>query len=189
MFTLTKPSPAAIEAFLLRAKQQSFSYPEVGSTRGQMPSGYTIDHNRIAIGTGKETFRRAAAALRSWEMFNVGWAHLLPPDTPIEVGNTVAVVFNHFGFWSKNACRIVYLIEEERRFGFAYGTLQQHAERGEERFSVEWNADDDSVAYDILAFSRPEQWLARIANPLARMLQKRFVRDSMAVMKRAVGGT
>jgi uncharacterized protein (UPF0548 family) len=186
MFTLTKPSQAAIEAFLLRAKDQSFSYPEIGSTRGQMPSGYTIDHNRIALGTGKETFDRAASAIRSWTMFNVGWARLLPPGTPIEVGNTVTVVFKHFGFWSKNACRIVYVIEEERRFGFAYGTLQQHAECGEERFSVEWNPADDSVAYDILAFSRPRQWQARLANPLARVLQRRFVRDSKAAMKRAV---
>jgi uncharacterized protein (UPF0548 family) len=28
-----------------------------------------------------------------------------------------------------------------RRFGFAYGTLAQHAESGEERFTVEWNRE------------------------------------------------
>jgi uncharacterized protein (UPF0548 family) len=189
IFTLREPSRAAIDAFLLGAKAQSFSYPEVGSTRGKMPSGYTIDHNRIALGAGKDAFDRAVSALRSWTMFNVGWARLLPPGTPIEAGRIVAVAFKHFGFWSKNALRIVYVIEEDRRAGFAYGTLQQHAECGEERFSVEWNPADDSVVYDILAFSRPRQWQARIANPVARMLQKRFVRDSMAAMKLAVASS
>lgn len=186
IFTLSEPSPQAIDRFLLRAKDQSFSYPEIGSTRGRIPAGYTVDQNRITLGSGSETFRRAAAAIRAWEMFKVGWARLHPHNAPIEAGTTVEVVVHHFGLWSRNACRIVYLIEEERRFGFAYGTLEQHAECGEERFSLEWSAKDDSVVYEVLAFSTPGRWQTRIANPLARMLQKRFARDSMAAMKRAV---
>ena len=79
-----------------------------------------------------------------------------------------------------------YVFEEERKYGFAYGTLQDHAEQGEEKFSVEW-AEDNSVWYDILAFSRPRQWQAKVARPLSRRLQKRFARDSMAAMARAVG--
>jgi uncharacterized protein (UPF0548 family) len=186
IFTLREPSQAKVDAFLLRAKDQPFSYPEIGSTRWKIPEGYIVDHNRITLGSGRETFRRAIAAIRAWEMFNIGWARLLPHNTPIEIGTTVAVVVRHFGFWSKSACRTVYVIEQERLFGFAYGTLQQHAERGEERFSVVWNDEDDSVVYDILAFSTPGQWQTRIANPLARMLQRRFARDSMAAMQRAV---
>ena len=42
-----------------------------------------------------------------------------------------------------------------KRFGFAYGTLREHAESGEERFTVEWSRDDDRVWYDILAFFAP----------------------------------
>jgi alpha-ketoglutarate-dependent taurine dioxygenase len=49
-----------------------------------------------------------------------------------------------------------------RRFAFAYGTLAEHAESGEERFQVEWR-EDDSVWYDILAFSRPNQLFSRTA--------------------------
>jgi uncharacterized protein (UPF0548 family) len=72
------------------------------------------------------------------------------------------------------------------QFGFAYGTLPDHVERGEERFTVEWRKDeDDSVWYEIYAFSRPKHPLARIGCPIARMLQKRFVRDSLAVMRSA----
>ena len=73
------------------------------------------------------------------------------------------------------------------RYGFAYGTLPGHAESGEERFNVEWHEQDDAVWYDIVAFSRPQQFLARLGYPFARRLQKRFARDSAAAMRRGVG--
>lgn len=121
-------------------------------------------------------------------MFAMPWMTLYWPDTPIEVGATVALSAHHAGLWSLNACRIVYLIEESgepQRFGFTYGTLPQHGERGEERFSVEFHHADGSVWYDLFAFSRPRM-LARVAYPYARMLQMRFARDSMSAMKEAV---
>lgn len=60
----------------------------------------------------------------------------------------MAVSVHHFGFYTLNACRSFYVVDEEgpmERFGFAYGTLAQQAESGEERFTVEWNREDDSV--------------------------------------------
>jgi uncharacterized protein (UPF0548 family) len=93
------------------------------------------------------------------------------------------------GVWWLNACRIVYVVNEAgpvTRFGFAYGTLPGHVESGEERFLIEWNRADDSVWYDILAFSRPNVLLARVGYPFVRHKQARFRRDSTASMLRAV---
>src|SRR6185436_6673895 len=70
-----------------------------------------------------------------------------------------------------------------RRFGFAYGTLPDHIERGEERFLIEWDRKDDSVWYDILAFSQPRHPLVRLGAPVARLMQKRFARDSISAMR------
>ncbi|MBI3887105.1 MAG: DUF1990 family protein, partial [Opitutae bacterium] len=56
-----------------------------------------------------------------------------------------------------------------------------------ERFTVEWRADD-TVWYDLRAFSRPRYWPVRLAKPLARRLQRRFVADSKLAMQRAAGG-
>ena len=101
----------------------------------------------------------------------------------------MAVIARLLGLWSINACRIVYVIDEEgpvKRFSLAYGTLGKHAERGEERFTVEWNRENDTVWYDILAFSRAEQMLARMGYPLSRLLQKRFAQGSKAAMIKAV---
>jgi len=185
MFLLRKPSLRAIEAFLASQRKEKFSYSEVGATRSQIPSGYKVDHNRVRVGRGTEVYLRAGELLSNWRMSDLGWAKAFPERGAIEPGVTVAVLAHHFGFWSLNASRIIYVLREERRFGFAYGTLQDHAEQGEERFSIEW-AGDDWVWYDIFAFSRPRQWLAKVARPISRMLQKRFARDSMAVMSEAI---
>tara|TARA_B100001123_G_scaffold28118_1_gene29971 strand:- start:1180 stop:1584 length:405 start_codon:yes stop_codon:yes gene_type:complete len=121
-------------------------------------------------------------------MFDVGWASVVPEPDPPGEGQTVAILFEILGCWWLNACRVVYLIDEDgppRRFGFAYGTLPDHVERGEERFLVE--QDSDGVTwYDLSAFSRPRHLLAKIGYPVARMMQRRFARGSLAAMKRAV---
>jgi uncharacterized protein (UPF0548 family) len=107
---------------------------------------------------------------------------------PVILGAKVAVLISHFGFCSLNAARIVYLIAESsscEKYGFAYGTLPEHAELGEERFTVEFHSEDESVWYDLFAFSRPNM-AARIACPLTRSLQRRFAADSKITMKRAV---
>jgi uncharacterized protein (UPF0548 family) len=187
MFLLRQPCPEAIRRFISSQRELPFSYPEVGATAGELPPGYIVDRNRIKLGTGKEAYERAIAALRNWKQFDLGWVKMVPAETPIEVGAVVAIITNHFGFWSLNACRVVYLIDEDgpvKKFGFAYGTLSSHVERGEERFTIEWHATDDTVWYDILAFSRPNQFVVRLGFPLARWLQKRFARDSLSVMNR-----
>jgi uncharacterized protein (UPF0548 family) len=188
VFFLSKPNSEVIREFLRTQENQSFSYPHVGASRtGQAPPGYDVDHHRVQLGAGSASFEKAHAALRRWEMFHISWIRLCFPDTSIEAGATVAVLASHSGFWSLNACRIVYLIEESGRYGFAYGTLPEHGERGEERFSVEFLRDDNSVWYDVYAFSRP-RIAARLAYPCARMLQRRFARDSMNAVKAAVIG-
>ncbi|HEY4588444.1 MAG TPA: DUF1990 domain-containing protein [Thermoanaerobaculia bacterium] len=188
VFFLTKPDRRQIDRFLSAQRNRTFSYREVGATRRQAPGGYREDHNRIQLGEGRAAFARAVDAIRSWKQFDLGWVSAHPPTAPLEPGVTVAVRVRHLGFWSLNACRIVYTIDDEGpvvRFGFAYGTLPDHAEQGEERFLVEWHHEDSSVWYDILAFSRPAHPAARLGLPLARALQKRFARDSKRVMARA----
>ena len=189
MFLLTEPSTQVVNKFIARQRDSTFSYAEVGATREIPPPGYTIDHNRIQLGSGEQDYQRAVAALREWRQFDLGWVKIVPSGVPIEAGANVAVKARAFGLWSLSAARVVYLIDEDgpiRRFGFAYGTLRDHVERGEERFTVEWHKQDNSVWYDILAFSQPRHPLVRLSSPLARMLQKRFVRDSQRRMVEAV---
>jgi uncharacterized protein (UPF0548 family) len=189
LFSLKAPPEAEIRHFISAQHESQFSYTEVGASAGQVPRGYSVDHNRIELGSGEIAWQRAVEAVRGWQMFDMPWLRLCWPTAPIHVGTEVAVLVHHFGFFSLNACRIVYLVDDNqgiKRFGFAYGTLKEHAESGEERFTVEWNRADDRVFYDILAFSRPRQTLAKAGYPLSRLLQRKFAEDSKAAMLRAV---
>jgi uncharacterized protein (UPF0548 family) len=181
-----KPTPDAVRSFLTTQAGLAFTYPAVGGTATSPPPGYTVDYTRVRLGTGEGVFRAAKEALGRWEQFRVGWVEAGPDAPAIQVGTTVAVLARVLGLWWLNACRIVYVVDDARWFGFAYGTLPGHAESGEERFLIERNPDDDSVWYDILAFSRPRHPLARLGYPLTRRTQKRFARDSAAAMVAAV---
>ena len=181
MFLLKKPSPAQVRRFITCHSDLPFSYSEVGATAEQLPAGYRVDHNRQKLGHGAEIFDRAVAVLNQWNQFDLGWVKIVPDELPIEVGIVVGVLARHFGFWSLSACRIAYLVDEGgpiRKIGFAYGTLIDHVERGEERFIIEYHSADGSVWYDILAFSQPGKLIIKLSLPLARMVQKRFARDS-----------
>ncbi|MEJ7604501.1 MAG: DUF1990 domain-containing protein [Kofleriaceae bacterium] len=186
---LSRPDAAAIERFLDAQRGRPYSYEEIGHTRHgeRTHRGYAVDHNRERLGTGGATFAAARDAIRAWRMFPAPWT-AIEPKAPIEVDAMVGVLVKAFGVWWLNAARIIYVIDEPRRFGFAYGTLSAHAERGEERFLVEW-LDDDTVWYDLYAFSRPRLWAARLASSMTRALQRRFARDSKAAMARAVRGS
>lgn len=184
MWTLSRPSAARVEAHRDAQRALPYSYPGVGATRddGPAPPGYDHDRNHEVLGRGEAVFAAAREGIRRWQMFPSSLAAIEPAGVPIAEGEVAAVVIHVFGVWFLNAARIIYVIDEPRRFGFAYGTLPGHAERGEERFLVEWRPDD-TVVYTIVAFSQPRYWLARLAKPIARSLQRRFVRLSKARMR------
>lgn len=195
MFVFAKPDEAAVRRFIESSRTAALSYPFAGMTRdadsrasgGPEIDAYNIDHNRVALGRGKTVWDTAKMAIRRWKMFDFPWVELFRHDTPITEGETVAILVSHLGFYSLNAARIVYTFDEPNRFGFAYGTLTDHGESGEERFSVEKDEDTGEVHYDLYAFSKPNQLMAYLGYPYTRTLQKRFASDSKAAMLRAVG--
>ncbi|MCO6457908.1 MAG: DUF1990 domain-containing protein [Pirellulaceae bacterium] len=188
MLRLLKPSPATLARFRDQQSPHDFTYPAVGATSDRPPAGYVVDHTRVSLGQGDEIFASARAALEDWRQFDLGWVSAWPPRTPIETGQVVVILARCLGIWWLNASRIVYVIDERAdhpRFGYAYGTLPGHAESGEERFLIEM-AEDGTVWYDILAFSRPRHPLARLGYAYVRMMQRRFGRHSAAAMRSVV---
>jgi uncharacterized protein (UPF0548 family) len=181
MFLIHEPSDEDVVAFLASQRGLSFTYAEVGATNATPPAGYNVDHNRVQLGNGEAVFKRGIEGLKHWRHFDLGWVTIVP-RVAVEVGATVAVKAHTAGVWSLSASRVVYVIDEPRRSGFAYGTLPDHVERGEERFLIEW-LEDDIIWYDILAFSRPRHPLVKLGFLYARMLQKQFARDSLKRMK------
>lgn len=166
-----------------------YSYPEVGVTRGDHQPLMRRSHHRARLGSGEAVFAAAVAALRNWAMYRLPWTEVHPAGAPVRPGMVFATLVRHLGFWSVNPCRVVYA---EERSGdvhvqaFAIGTLPDHAERGEERFQVEWHRSDDTVWFEILAFAEPRHWLARLGTPVVRWLQHRFGVQAVRAMHAAV---
>ncbi len=181
LFSLLKPTAERCLIFLEKNRDSPFSYLEIGFSKDGSPDGYDVDFNEIRLGEGPAVFEKAKIALQNWRQFPADWCFIGPEKPPIAVEQVVTMSAKVLGTWWTNVARIVYLVENERQFGFAYGTLAAHVERGEELFLVDWRADD-SVWYSVRAFSRPKILPTKINYPFARELQKRFVRDSRLAM-------
>jgi uncharacterized protein (UPF0548 family) len=184
VFRRTRPSDDDVVLFLARQRQAALTYAPVGLSH-QSPAGYDVDEHCARIGHGTADLERAKAALDAWGVLRLGWVDVVADAPSPEVGTNVAVVVRHVGFWSLNGCRVVARFpasRDDRRYGFAYGTLEEHAESGEESFTVELDPDDGTVWYRVRAVSRPRAPLARLGYPLSRLLQRRFRLDSAKAM-------
>lgn len=188
MLTLRKPSQLDIARILCESENSPYSYAEVGETKGVPPKGFRFNSHRILLGHGEQTFVRGKEAISQWRMFPTPMAQLFGNELPLEPGLTVAVLFHVGLLWSTNLCRVVYTFDEQGdidRFGFAYGTLPEHVECGEERFEVQWLRADDSVWYEISVFARPQHPLVKLGHPYARYQQRRFRKLSGEAMQKA----
>jgi uncharacterized protein (UPF0548 family) len=190
MFLMRRPSPAEIERFLDRSRGLPLSYGPTGLVR-RTSDVDRLDEEVVTIGHGDADFERARIALGSWKHFDIGWVHAYSRQTCTDPGTDVAVLIRHLGFWSLNGARVLYGVGEtdgQPAFGFAYGTLTNHAESGEELFEVFLDGQSGDVTYRIRAVSWPQSALTRIGQPIVRLLQARFRRDSADAMRRAISG-
>lgn len=185
---MRRPSARDIARILDNCQDLPLSYGPVGLSL-QSPAGYDVDEEIVTIGHGEADFRRACSAIAAWQHFGFHWVEVFPKAASLTVRTNVVVVISHLGFWSANGARIVSRVTgsaDRPAFGFSYGTLTNHAERGEELFEISLDPKTGDVKYRIRAVSQPRAALARLGYPIARRLQARFRRESAAVMKRAV---
>lgn len=144
------------------------TYAEVGATRGALPAGYQHVRRSAPIGHGRARFEEAADAVLHWGMQRGAGVLVHADAEAAAVDGTVTV-----GFWPLRApCRVVYLLDEPDRRGFAYGTLAGHPESGEELFAVRYDTVDGSVHAEVTAFSRHATWWARLGAPVTRLAQR-----------------
>jgi uncharacterized protein (UPF0548 family) len=178
---LKKPGVGQRQALLQDLQHLPLSYEEKGGTDGDLPSGYQHDRYRIQVGEGRPDFVRAKKAIFQLAMFPSGWI-VVDSLERVQPGTVVLVVAKVLVGWIVNGCRVIYLTDESDRAGFAYGTLTQHVEQGEEYFGVELDSEG-RVWYEVKVFSRPRYWLARLGYPVTRWFQRRFVRHSQRAVR------
>lgn len=151
----------------------SVTYPEVGASLAeQLPPGYRHDRRERTLAARPDAFERAVDGICNWAAHRGAGLLVGPSDEPA-LGATVAVAVRIGPLTAIAPCRVVRVVDDGERFGFAYGTLPGHPEAGEEAFVVARRAE--GVAFTITAFSRPSAWLARLGGPLTRRMQVRTI--------------
>ena len=146
----------------------ALTYPEVGATAGPLPSGYHHVNKSAVIGRGRARFEEAARRGMRWGMLRGAGIGVEATTDVAAVGSEVVV---HLGPVAA-PCRVVYLVDEADRRGFAYGTLPGHAESGEELFLVRYDPVSDEVIAEVRAFSRHATWWSRLASPVTSLIQR-----------------
>jgi uncharacterized protein (UPF0548 family) len=178
-----------------------FTYPEIGATLdgaaldGATVDGATLDnaaldggglrpeysrlHHRVRIGHGEPAFRAAAEALATFRMHRRLPVGITASAPRAEVGADVRVTLAGV---VHAPCRIVRVIDEPDRYGWAYGTLAGHPECGEEAFLLT-QAVDGVVWFDVIAFSRPAGRATRALGRLIPVMQRLYARRCGMVLR------
>jgi uncharacterized protein (UPF0548 family) len=144
------------------------TYSEVGATAGRLPAGYHHVQKSAVIGRGRSRFEDAADTGMRWGMLRGAGLRVEATTEVAAVGSDVIV---HLGP-VRAPCRVVYLVDDPDRRGFAYGTLPGHAETGEERFVVRYDPATDEVFAEVTAFSRHATWWSRLGSALTSVAQR-----------------
>ncbi len=164
-----------------------FSYAEVGATRdGALPAGYDHVERAHVVGSGRADFDRAAAAVFRWAAQR-GAGLRIQADGPASTPGTVVLMtagLRRLGL--DIPCRVVWVVDEPDRRGFAYGTLPGHPESGEESFVVSLRPDG-AVVYELRAFSRLATPFSRLGAPVSRRVQTLALDRYVAAIRRAAG--
>ena len=188
---LGRPSDRRLADILAAVRDTPLTYAEHGRTlsRAGLPPGYHHLRQQRVLGRGDEVWRAACGGLRTWRLHRGSGLRVAPADPPIAVGTEMVTDIGLAGpVHVVAACRIVEVVDEPDRFGFAYGTLRVHPARGEEAFVV---VRDSSgvVRLEVTAFSRGNGPVMRLGGPMVRRQQAAATRGYLDALQRHVAAT
>jgi uncharacterized protein (UPF0548 family) len=172
-----------LEEAYARALSAELTYRHVGSTLqpGSVPGVRDMTVVREVPGT----LAAAQATLRCFAPHDGIRARILPPDAALEVRQTLVVVLPFGPIEMCVPTRIVVVVDEPTRFGFAYGTLPGHVEAGEELFLAE-AVDADRLRLTIRIHARAASALARLGGPVSPLLQRLAAHRYLAAWSAAI---
>ncbi|WP_307844658.1 DUF1990 family protein [Actinotalea solisilvae] len=157
------------------------TYAEVGaSLAGPLPAGYHHTRASAVVGHGRAVLERHADAVLRFEMHRRAGLLVDARAPRAAVGVDVEVALPLGPLRVRALDRVVAVVDEPDRRGFAYGTLAGHPEQGEEAFVVTIDGDD-VVRLEIRAFWRSVRWYSRLGGPVTVAVQRAITRRYLAV--------
>jgi uncharacterized protein (UPF0548 family) len=173
---------SAVEALeptaMLHLSREELTYDEVGWTAQAPPAGFRHGRAERVIGRGADAFGRAVDSLLGWGMHAAAGMRVRASTPDVQLGSVVVLGLGLGPVRVQAPCRVVYVIDEPDRHGFAYGTLHGHPESGEEAFVVRTDRAGRVIA-SVVWFSRPAVFWARATGPVQRRVSQRYL-DALA---------
>jgi uncharacterized protein (UPF0548 family) len=168
----------------------SFTYPEVGATReGPLPKGYRYLRYRTLLGRAESRpaaeamMGTAAEAILTWRLHRSAGVRVRASAPRAAPGVAVTCAIGVGPLRMSAPCEVVWVLADDDRAGFGYGTLPGHPARGEESFVVVRDADG-KVWFEVTSFSLPARWFMRLAGPAAPLMQRLYARRLGQVLAR-----
>jgi len=144
----------ASEALLSWTAQKAagLTLSDVRPASGPMYSGVGFDHEGHPI---------APTRLEAEQRFDADGTPFVGPGTTVRIHGRVG------GLRADGELRVIFVVEEPRRVGFALGTVGDSVVSGEESFMIEWH-ENDEVWFTVRAFDAPQGMLYKLFRGLVR---------------------
>lgn len=173
------------DADLEQLRAANPTYEHIGSTLTDLPPAAARRiESSLRIGTGAAAFVAGRRALRAWAPQRPLGMTVRPEGVVPDRGETVALGLGVGRVRLTVPNRIVAVIDESERYGYAYGTLPGHPERGEELVLLERSREGD-VLLTIRADSVPAGAF-RYVFPIVDMLQRAALDRYLIAVRDAV---
>jgi len=175
--------------------EAALSYPAVGATRPHdahwesRPAAFRSYERTLLLGHGQHLWQQATSELMTWGVktrsgFSV---ESVPPGAAsAELGVDYRLTAALGPFRLREPVRVVAVVAEPTRCGFAYGTLEGHPVSGEEAFVVHRDIEG-SVWLTLRSLTRPGGGRWRLAFPVVLVAQRWYRRRYLRALRDVSG--
>jgi uncharacterized protein (UPF0548 family) len=162
---------------------RQLSYAAVGLTRpgeenwAERPAGYLRYARTVGIGRGQQRWDAAARAVTDWQIKTRSGFTVEPltAGIPVQEGADYRLTARFGPFTVREPVRVVAVVDQPARCGFAYGTLDGHPVSGEEAFIVH-RTSDGQIWLTLRSLTRASRGGWRLAFPLLLGAQRHYRR-------------
>ncbi|MGD7731587.1 DUF1990 family protein [Propionibacteriaceae bacterium G57] len=162
-----------------RLDRKHFNYAAVGITQDHKAAddgrtGGRVSEESVQVGSGPARWLHAWQQTMSWGIQRSAGYSILPvgedATNQVRPGLTVRMRRRFGPLVMSMPVRVVHVIDEPDRKGFAFGTLSGHPVSGEVAFVVE-HRPDDTVHFVLRTFSGPGKGPWALAYPVVLLLR------------------
>jgi uncharacterized protein (UPF0548 family) len=172
-FWLRRPNEQKLESVLAAQSKFAVAYAPSGLfKRAQTLWGFKETGGSVVVGHGQSVFDNATQNIKRWRVHERAGLTVTPHGAEVRESTDVILLMKLLIGYVSVSCRVVSVTQSKDQWGFTYGTLPHHVERGEELFLVAL-APGGAVTFTVRAMSRPGHFLTKVGAPVAQRIQRK----------------